>query len=91
MTGLTLFAFTAAALALSSAALARAQYDVFDLGASSDLTLELLPDGLKHGAVCLDGSPPGYWYRKGYGEGAKKCNISATFPSRFFSVWFPLN
>uniref|UniRef100_A0A7S2Z2W9 Pectin acetylesterase n=1 Tax=Chloropicon laureae TaxID=464258 RepID=A0A7S2Z2W9_9CHLO len=34
------------------------------------LNLELLSDAPKHGAACLDGSPPGYYFRPGSGSGA---------------------
>ena len=37
------------------------------------LELTLLPDAAKtDGAVCLDGSPAGYYWRAGVGEDAKK-------------------
>ena len=39
---------------------------------SSDVVLELLSDAPKAGAVCLDGSPPGYYYRPGYGTGENR-------------------
>jgi len=33
--------------------------------------LVLLPDAVKEGAVCLDGTAPGYYFRAGSGSGAK--------------------
>ena len=39
---------------------------------SSDVVLELLSDAPKAGAVCLDGSPPGYYYRQGWGSGENR-------------------
>ena len=32
---------------------------------AKEANLVLLKDAVKDGAVCLDGSPPGYYYRKG--------------------------
>lgn len=41
--------------------------------AGGELALTLLHDAAAEmGAVCLDGSPPGYYFRKGVGEGARK-------------------
>lgn len=36
---------------------------------SNEATLILLKHGIKKGAVCLDGSPPGYYFREGYSGG----------------------
>jgi hypothetical protein len=36
---------------------------------TGDLDLIMLPDGVKNGAVCNDGSPAGYYYRRGVGAG----------------------
>ncbi|KAK4387712.1 Pectin acetylesterase 11 [Sesamum angolense] len=37
---------------------------------SENITITLLESAVSKGAVCLDGSPPAYFYDKGYGEGA---------------------
>ena len=56
----------AVVLHLGLVGVARGQLDSRD-----DLRLELLLGrALKEGAVCLDGSPSGYWYRPGTGAGA---------------------
>merc|ERR1711959_759245 len=56
----------AVVLHLGLVGVARGQLDSRD-----DLRLELLLGrALKEGAVCLDGSPSGYWYRPGSGAGA---------------------
>lgn len=39
---------------------------------AKNVTLTLLPDAVAKGAVCLDGSPAGYYYRMGSGSGAMK-------------------
>ncbi|XP_020899744.1 pectin acetylesterase 11-like [Exaiptasia diaphana] len=36
---------------------------------ATEAKLILLPYAAKKGAVCLDGSPPGYYYRAGFGKG----------------------
>ncbi|XP_065888301.1 uncharacterized protein [Dysidea avara] len=38
---------------------------LFTCGLAVDLSLTLVTDALDEGAVCLDGSPPGYYLRKG--------------------------
>ncbi|CAH9080603.1 unnamed protein product [Cuscuta europaea] len=37
-----------------------------------NVTLTVLDSATSKGAVCLDGSPPGFYYDKGYGEGVNK-------------------
>ncbi|KAL0432687.1 UNVERIFIED_CONTAM: Pectin acetylesterase 11 [Sesamum latifolium] len=37
---------------------------------SENITITHLESAVSKGAVCLDGSPPAYFYDKGYGEGA---------------------
>ncbi|QDZ20222.1 pectin acetylesterase [Chloropicon primus] len=40
--------------------------------AAGTVYLELLPNATETGALCLDGSPAGYWFRKGWGDGKDK-------------------
>ncbi|EDO47398.1 predicted protein [Nematostella vectensis] len=42
----------------------------FTRRSSRDVQLILLKSAVKQGAVCLDGSPPGYYYREGSGKGS---------------------
>ena len=39
---------------------------------AKNVELVILPFAVKQGAVCLDGSPPGYYFRQGHGKGSDK-------------------
>lgn len=42
---------------------------------SGRMALRLLHSAVKEGAVCLDGSPPGYYFRRGFGEGKESWHV----------------
>lgn len=45
------------------------QHDQERRSYSKNVELVMLPFAVKQGAVCLDGSPPGYYFRQGHGTG----------------------
>ena len=72
-------AFSAAVLlaALCSSPLAAATATATAAAAEGAFSLHLLNSSFaaQRGAFCLDGSPPGFYFRRGLGEGARKFKI----------------